>query len=37
MPVGPFRTYTHPVNIRDLDRFDAGDEVSPESLSRRAS
>ena len=32
MPVGPFRTYTHPVNIRDLDRFDAGDEVTPESL-----
>jgi large subunit ribosomal protein L15 len=31
-PVGPFRTYTHPVNIRDLDRFDAGDEVTPESL-----
>src|SRR6478752_7467304 len=32
MPVGPFRTYTHPVNVRDLDRFDAGDEVTPESL-----
>jgi large subunit ribosomal protein L15 len=32
MPVGPFRTYTHPVNVRDLDRFDAGDVVSPESL-----
>jgi len=32
MPVGPFRTYTHPVNIRDLDRFDAGDEVTPETL-----
>jgi large subunit ribosomal protein L15 len=31
-PVGPFRTYTHPVNIRDLDRFEAGDEVTPESL-----
>jgi large subunit ribosomal protein L15 len=31
-PVGPFRTYTHPVNIRDLDRFDAGDVVTPESL-----
>ena len=26
MPVGPFRTYTHPVNLRDLDRFDAGDD-----------
>jgi large subunit ribosomal protein L15 len=32
MPVGPFRTYTVPVNIRDLDRFDAGAEVTPESL-----
>src|SRR5881392_1181690 len=32
MPVGPFRTYTHPVNIRDLDRFEAGDEVTPETL-----
>src|SRR3954470_282186 len=32
MPVGPFRTYTQPVNVRDLDRFDAGDEVTPESL-----
>jgi large subunit ribosomal protein L15 len=31
-PVGPFRTYTHPVNLRDLERFDAGDEVTPESL-----
>ena len=32
MPVGPFRTYTVPVNLRDLDRFEAGDEVTPESL-----
>src|SRR6478609_11036954 len=32
MPVGPFRTYTHPVNVRDLDRFEAGDEVTPETL-----
>jgi large subunit ribosomal protein L15 len=31
-PVGPFRTATQPVNVRDLDRFDAGDEVTPESL-----
>ena len=30
--VGPFRTYTQPVNIRDLDRFEAGEEVTPESL-----
>jgi large subunit ribosomal protein L15 len=32
MPIGPFRTYTVPVNVRDLDRFEAGDEVTPESL-----
>ena len=32
MPIGPFRTYTQPVNVRDLDRFEAGDEVTPESL-----
>jgi large subunit ribosomal protein L15 len=33
MPVGPFRTYTQPVNIRDLEaRFDAGEEVTPETL-----
>ena len=32
MPVGPFRTQTVPVNVRDLDRFEAGDEVTPETL-----
>jgi large subunit ribosomal protein L15 len=32
MPVGPFRTHTVPVNVRDLDRFEAGDEVTPETL-----
>src|SRR5881628_392201 len=32
MPVGPFRTYTHPINVRDLDRFESGDVVTPESL-----
>ena len=33
MPVGPFRTYTQPVNLRDLEaRFEAGDEVTPEAL-----
>jgi len=33
MPIGPFRTHTQPVNLRDLDkRFGAGDEVTPESL-----
>ena len=31
-PIGPFRTATQPVNLRDLERFDAGDEVTPESL-----
>ena len=32
MPVGPFRTYTQPVNLRDLERFDAGTEVTIELL-----
>jgi large subunit ribosomal protein L15 len=32
MPIGPFRTYSQPVNIRDLDRFEVGEEVTPESL-----
>src|SRR5438552_18439546 len=32
MPIGPFRTQTVPVNLRDLDRFDEGAEVTPESL-----
>ena len=32
MPIGPFRTYTQPVNLRDLDRFEAGDEVTPDTL-----
>ena len=32
MPIGPFRTTTIPVNVRDLDRFDDGAEVTPESL-----
>ena len=31
-PVGPFRTRTQPVNLRDLERFEAGAEVTPESL-----
>lgn len=35
MPVGPFRTYSQPVNIRDLARFSAGDEVTPETLKAR--
>jgi large subunit ribosomal protein L15 len=33
MPIGPFRTRTQGVNVRDLERvFDAGSEVSPEAL-----
>jgi large subunit ribosomal protein L15 len=32
MPLGPFRTSTVPVNLRDLDRFESGDEVTPETL-----
>jgi large subunit ribosomal protein L15 len=33
MPIGPFRTSTQPVNLRDLEtRFEAGEEVTPESL-----
>jgi large subunit ribosomal protein L15 len=33
MPVGPFRTYTQPVNVRDLEaRFEVGEEVTPETL-----
>ncbi len=33
MPIGPFRTYTQPVNVGDLEaRFEAGAEVTPEVL-----
>src|ERR671937_2848084 len=32
MPIGPFRTYTQPVNVSALDRFDADTEVTPELL-----
>jgi large subunit ribosomal protein L15 len=33
MPIGPFRTVTQGVNVRDLERvFDAGAEVTPEAL-----
>jgi ribosomal protein L18E len=33
LPVGPFRTSTAPVNVATLEeRFDAGAEVTPESL-----
>jgi large subunit ribosomal protein L15 len=32
MPIGPFRTLTYSVNVRDLARFKAGTEVTPELL-----
>ena len=32
MPIGPFRTETAPINLRDLDRFESGDVVTPETL-----
>jgi large subunit ribosomal protein L15 len=35
MPIGPFRTSTVPVNLRDLDRFDDGAEVTPDALVER--
>jgi large subunit ribosomal protein L15 len=36
MPIGPHRTYTVPVNIRDLERvFENGDTVSIETLLER--
>ncbi len=36
MPVGPHRTFTAPVNVATLEeRFDAGAEVTPETLVER--
>ena len=33
MPIGPFRTYSHPVNLRDLNRlFEDGDTVNLEAM-----
>jgi len=32
MPIGPFRTSVWALNVRDLARFDAGTEVTPELL-----
>ena len=33
MPIGPFRTYSQPVNVGPLEeRFEAGAEVTPEAL-----
>jgi large subunit ribosomal protein L15 len=35
-PVGPFRTYSQPVNLRDLEeRFEAGSEVTLEALKEK--
>jgi ribosomal protein L15 len=34
MPMGPHRTHTVAVNVRDLERFDAGTEVTPDSLAQ---
>jgi large subunit ribosomal protein L15 len=35
MPIGPHRTQTQPVNVRDLERFDAGTDVTLELLAER--
>jgi large subunit ribosomal protein L15 len=36
MPIGPFRTVTQAINLRDLEtRFEAGDEITPETLKER--
>jgi large subunit ribosomal protein L15 len=35
MPFEPFRTHTQPVNLSDLNLFDDGAEVTPESLRER--
>ena len=32
MPSERFRTHTQPVNVEDLERFDAGAKVTPETL-----
>jgi large subunit ribosomal protein L15 len=34
MPIGPHRTVMVAVNVRDLERFDAGAEVTPEVLAK---
>jgi large subunit ribosomal protein L15 len=35
MPIGPFRTYSTPVNLSRLEGFASGDVVSPETLLER--
>lgn len=32
MPIGPFRTYSQPVNVSALNAFEDGAEVTPDSL-----
>jgi large subunit ribosomal protein L15 len=35
MPIGPFRTFMLSVNVRQLDQFDDGTEITPELLLER--
>lgn len=36
MPIGPFRTYSQPVNLKSLEeRFEKGDAITPETLKAR--
>jgi large subunit ribosomal protein L15 len=35
MPFEPFRTHSQPVNLADLNRFEEGAEVTPETLRTR--
>jgi len=35
MPFEPFRTHTQPVNLVDLNRFDDGAEITPDTLRAR--
>ena len=32
MPIGPFRTHVWAINVGDLERFEAGFEITPEAL-----
>lgn len=35
MPIGPFRTYSQPINVEQLSVFEKGTEVTPELLKER--
>ena len=35
VPIGPFRTVVQAINVRDLDRFAEGDDVTPETLKEK--